>query len=49
MAVIQCYVPTNAATRILESLANFLNHTLKRNIKIIMGDLNAKMGDENTG
>ena len=52
--VIQCYAPTNAAEveekeQFYSSLQTLLNRSPKRDLKIIMGDMNAKVGSDNTG
>ncbi|PVD22580.1 hypothetical protein C0Q70_18397 [Pomacea canaliculata] len=56
IAIIQCYAPTNEAEEeekedFYSSLQSVLDHTPRRDLKIIMGDLNklnAKVGDDNT-
>ena len=52
LTIIQCYAPTNDADEeetgnIYEKLQLTLNNTPKRDIKIGMGDLNAKIGNHN--
>ncbi|CAJ1081041.1 craniofacial development protein 2-like%2C partial [Xyrichtys novacula] len=52
--IIQCYTPTNVAEEqekenFYSSLQSLIDRTLKRDLKIIMGDLNAKVGEDNAG
>ncbi|XP_025096314.1 craniofacial development protein 2-like [Pomacea canaliculata] len=52
ITIIQCYAPTNSADEeekedFYSSLQSLLDHTPRRHLKIIMGDLN-KVGDDNT-
>ena len=54
VTIIQCYAPTNAAdeqdkTEFYEQLQSVLDKAPKRDIKIVMGDMNAKVGSDNTG
>ena len=52
--IVQCYAPTNAAT-IVETEAFYglleatLHHVKQSDIVILLGDLNAKIGDDNWG
>ncbi|PVD35287.1 hypothetical protein C0Q70_06569 [Pomacea canaliculata] len=53
ITIIQCYAPTNAAEEeekedFYSSLESLLDHTPRRDLRIIMRDLNAKGGDDNT-
>ncbi|PVD37105.1 hypothetical protein C0Q70_04099 [Pomacea canaliculata] len=53
ITIIQCYAPTNAADEeekedFYISLQSMLDCTPGRYLKIIMGDINAKEGDDNT-
>ena len=50
--IIQCYAPTNdddeeENENFYEKSQHTLNNTPKRDIKIVMGDLNAKIGEDN--
>ena len=54
VTLINCYAPTNNTTDELkqefyDSLQGVLDHTPRRGITILMGDLNAKIGSDNTG
>ena len=54
ITILQCYAPTNAATdtekvEFYDSLQNTITKSPKRDIKIVMGDLNAKVGNDNRG
>ncbi|KAL6490434.1 hypothetical protein MHYP_G00007790 [Metynnis hypsauchen] len=54
ITIIQCYAPTNAADEeekedFYSSLQSLFDRTPRRDMKIMMGDLNAKVGDDNTG
>jgi exonuclease III len=54
VTIIQCYAPTNNAEEgTKEQFYNKLQHTIdkqpKGDIKVLMGDLNAKVGNDNTG
>ena len=54
VTIIQCYAPTNAADQEVkedyyEQLQSVLDRTPKRDITIVMGDFNAKVGSDNTG
>nr|XP_027222206.1 craniofacial development protein 2-like [Penaeus vannamei] len=48
ISIIQCYAPTSQATEELESFYDSLRETLdnipNRDVRVIMGDLNAKVG-----
>ena len=51
VTIINCYAPTNTATddqkeEFYSSLQGVLDHTPRRNIRIILGDLNANTGKE---
>ena len=53
LTIIQCYAPTNAATEeekeeFYSSLQSLLEQSPKRDIKFVMGDMNAKVGADNT-
>nr|KAG5701747.1 hypothetical protein BaRGS_004349 [Batillaria attramentaria] len=53
ITIIQCYAPTNAANEeekeeFYSSLQSVFDRTPRRDMKIVMGDLNAKVGDNNT-
>ena len=52
--VVQCYAPTNDADdgkkeEFYEQLQNLINKLKRKDITILMGDLNAKIGADNTG
>ena len=52
VSIIQCYAPTNAATMeekedYYEQLQATLDKVPKRDLKIVMGDMNAKVGIDN--
>ena len=54
ITIIQCYAPTNAASdtekeNFYELLQHHFTKSHKRDIKILMGDLNAKVGCDNKG
>ena len=54
VTLINCYAPTNNTTDELkqefyDSLQGVLDHTPRRDIRILMGNLNAKIGSDNTG
>ena len=54
VTIIQCYAPINTAdeqdkAKFYEQLQAVLDKTPKRDIKIVMGDMNAKVGSDNTG
>ncbi|XP_073668649.1 uncharacterized protein [Paramisgurnus dabryanus] len=54
VTLIQCYSPTNDADKeakenFYNSLQTVVNELPKRDIKILMGDLNAKIGKDNLG
>ena len=54
VTLINCYAPTNNTTDELQkefydSLQGVLDRTPRRDIRILMGDLNAKLGSDNTG
>ena len=54
LTIIMCYAPTNdAAEETKEEFYEMLQHTVEKRgekeIILIMGDLNAKVGDDNTG
>ncbi|XP_013788604.1 craniofacial development protein 2-like [Limulus polyphemus] len=53
ITIIQCYAPTNAADEeekedFYSSLQSLFDRTPRRDMKIVMGNLNAKVGDDNT-
>jgi len=52
VTIINCYAPTNTATD--DNKEEFcsqgvLDHTPRRDIRILLGDLNAMIGPDNTG
>lgn len=52
--IIQCYAPTEVATaeekyNFYENLNTVMSECREGDINILMGDLNAKVGDDNTG
>ncbi|KAL6482370.1 hypothetical protein MHYP_G00104500 [Metynnis hypsauchen] len=49
ITIIQCYAPTNAAKDFNSSLQSLFDRTPRRDMKIMMDDLSAKVGDNNTG
>ena len=54
VTVMQCYAPTNKATEevkdvFYEQLQVVLEEVPRRDVKIVMGDMNAKVGTDNTG
>ena len=54
MTVIQCYAPTNEATGeakddFYEQLHAVVEQVPHRDVKIFMGDMNAKVGTDNMG
>ena len=54
VSIIQCYAPTNTAELVAkeefyEQLRAVMIKVLKRNIIILMGDMNAKVGRDNKG
>ena len=54
VTLINCYAPANNTTdelkqEFFDSLQRVLDHTPRRDIRILMGDLNAKIGSDNTG
>ncbi len=53
-AVIKCYAPTNdsddkAKDKFYDQLQAELNNTPGHDMKIVMGDMNAKVGNDDTG
>ena len=53
VAILQCYAPTNAADieakeEFYEQLQAVMDRIPKRDMKILMGDINAKVGADNT-
>ena len=53
VTILQCYAPTNAADiedkeSFYQQLQAVVDKTPKRDLKILMGDLNAKVGSDNT-
>ncbi|KAL9954105.1 hypothetical protein ACROYT_G041600 [Oculina patagonica] len=54
VTIINCYAPTNTAAddqkeEFYSSLQGVLDHIPRRDIKILLGDFNAKIGPDNTG
>ncbi|WP_353806118.1 endonuclease/exonuclease/phosphatase family protein, partial [Acinetobacter baumannii] len=54
VTVIQCYAPTNDSSEVVKNafydrLQSVLTELPRRDIKILMGDMNAKIGKNNTG
>ena len=54
MDVIQCYAPTNGSNddekeKFYSRLSTVIQNCPRRNIAIMMGDINAKIGSDNTG
>ncbi|WP_353806162.1 hypothetical protein, partial [Acinetobacter baumannii] len=54
ITIIKCYAPTNAVTKeekeeFYVALQSLLDRSPRRDMKVIMGDLNAKVGRENSG
>jgi hypothetical protein len=47
MSIIQCYAPTNDRGAVL--LQTVIETLSRRNINVVMGDINAKVGSDNTG
>ena len=54
VTIIQCFAPTNEATEeakddFYEHLQAVVEQVPRRDVKIVMGDLNAKVGTDSTG
>ena len=54
VTIIQCYAPTNAADEevkeeFYDQIQAIMENAPKRDLKILMGDINAKVGSDNTG
>ncbi|GFS12286.1 craniofacial development protein 2-like [Elysia marginata] len=54
LTIVQCYAPTEDAAddekdEFYSKLQEFLTYIPKHDITIVMGDLNAKVGSDNTG
>ncbi|VDP26957.1 unnamed protein product [Schistosoma margrebowiei] len=54
MNIIQCYAPTNDSNddikdQFYERLQSFIERCPRKDLSILMGDLNAKVGIDNTG
>ena len=54
ITIFQCYAPTNSAEdaikeQFYEQLQDTINKAPRKDIKIVMGDMNAKVGNDNIG
>jgi hypothetical protein len=49
ITIIQCYATTEKADAFYQLLNETLKEVKRRNIKIMMGDMNAQIGPENEG